>query len=292
MWGTVQRRNGARRQALLLRCGAKKIIAGPRFATLCALIAMVLSLPAYATDELIQWEPLSEGLEQTTFRLAGTSFVAPSVVAVRASLGHMQLRVIRAAEFGWKRASAKSLCKASGASVCMNSNFFDEQGKPLGLVMSRGILHQKSHNGGGTLTGVLFVAGMRIGISHRSNFAPDGVLEATQAGPRLLSEGAPVAGLKNPSSPTNLSLACIDRENRVILARIALGVFGNTIQQIQETLLRPEMGCYEAINFDGGGSSQLYISTEIPGHAGAVREENFPGRDEIPVAVGLFRHSR
>lgn len=287
---TAQRTNGARRQTSPIS-RVKSVILALIVLSFQALVIVCFSHPAYADDESIAWEPLSEGLEQTKFRLAGTSFVSPSVVAVRASLTQMQLRVIRAAEFGWKRASAKSLCKASGASVCMNSNFFDEQGKPLGLVMSRGILHQKSHNGGGTLTGVLFVARTRIGISHRSNFIPDGVLEATQGGPRLISEGTPVAGLKNSSSPTNLSIACIDRENRLILARVSLVVFGNTVQQIQETLLRPELGCYEALNFDGGGSSQLYISTEIPGHAGALREENFPGRDDVPVAVGLFRQS-
>jgi hypothetical protein len=32
----------------------------------------------------------------------------------------------------------------------------------------------------------------------------------------------------------------------------------------------------------------MYISGEIQGHAGAVREENFPGTDEVPVAIGLF----
>jgi hypothetical protein len=52
--------------------------------------------------------------------------------------------------------------------------------------------------------------------------------------------------------------------------------------------MRPEIGCQEALNFDGGGSSQLFVSGNIPGHEGAVREEDFPGRDEVPVALGLF----
>jgi hypothetical protein len=32
----------------------------------------------------------------------------------------------------------------------------------------------------------------------------------------------------------------------------------------------------------------MYIAGEIVGHAGAVREENFPGLDEVPTAIGLF----
>jgi exopolysaccharide biosynthesis protein len=211
-------------------------------------------------------------------------------VAVRASPSRFALRVLRASEFGWKKASTKNMCKASGATVCINTNFFDEQGKPLGVVISRGIQHNRTHNGGGTLTGVLFVTPDTIGIVHRSNFSAERVIEATQAGPRLISEGVPVVGVKDSSNPTNISLACIDREKRVILLRASLAIFGGSLREVQNLLLRPELDCIEALNFDGGGSSQMYISAPISGHQGATREEDFPGRDEVPVVMGLFRN--
>jgi hypothetical protein len=238
-------------------------------------------------EQEISWKILSPGLEQTHFQLSSGTLLSPWVVAVRADLKHFRAQVIRAADFGWKRASVKSMCKASDASVCINSNFFDEQGKPLGLVLSRGILHQKQHNGGGTLTGILYVANDRVGIAHRSSFNPVGVVEATQAGPRLIADGAPVVGLKSPSTGTNLSIVCVDREQRVIFVRVAFTMFGGSPTDIQRVLLRPEIACVEALNFDGGGSSQMYISGTIPGHTGAVREEDFPGRDEVPVALAL-----
>jgi exopolysaccharide biosynthesis protein len=243
---------------------------------------------AGADDLNITWEHLSPGLEEARFQLPGNSILTPSFVVIRASPQHFRVQVIRAAEYGSRRSTVRSLCKSSGASVCINSNFFDEQGKPLGLVISRGILHQKIHNGGGTLTGILYVTADHVGVAQRSGFSSQGVLEATQAGPRLISEGAPVVGLKNSSSTSNLSLICIDKESRILLVRVALAMFGGSLQEIQQTLLRPEIGCHEALNFDGGGSSQLFISGDIPGHAGAVREEDFPGRDEVPVALGLF----
>jgi exopolysaccharide biosynthesis protein len=199
------------------------------------------------------------------------------------------MRVIRATEHGSKKASVKQMCRSSGASVCINSNFFDEQGKPLGVVISRGIQHQKVHQGGGTLTGVLFATADKIGVAHRSSFNAEKVIEATQAGPRLISEGAPVVGVKDSSNPTNLSIACIDRDSRLILLRVSLAMFSSSLKELQSVLLRPELGCWEALNFDGGGSSQMYISGQIPGHQGATREEDFPGRDDVPVAVGLFR---
>lgn len=249
----------------------------------CSSVALAAPLP-------LSWESLSPGLEEARFQMPGSSILSPSFVIVRAAPQHFTLRVIRAAEFGWKRSTVRSLCRASGASVCLNSNFFDEQGKPLGLIISRGILYQKTHNGGGTLTGVLYAASDRVGISHRSSFSPQGVLEATQAGPRLISEGAPVVGLKSSSSASSLSIVCIDTEQRLLFIRVSLAMFGGSLEEIQKTLLRPELGCREALNFDGGGSSQLFISGDIPGHDGATREEDFPGRDEIPVAVGLFRN--
>lgn len=242
-------------------------------------------------EALLSWERLADGLEETHFQLRSSALLSSSIVAVRANPNRYSMRVIRAAEFGMKRASAKELCKASGASVCINSNFFDEQGKPLGVVISRGIQHQKTHNGGGTLTGVIFATAEKISITHRGNFSAEKVIEASQAGPRLISEGAPVVGVKDSSNPTNLSIACIDRNDNIILLRVSLAMFGGSLREIQTLLLRPELGCVEALNFDGGGSSQMYISGGIAGHQGATREEDLPGRDEVPVAVGLFQKS-
>jgi len=170
----------------------------------------------------------------------------------------------------------------------INANFFDEQGKALGLVMSRGIIHQRIHKGGGLLTGILFVTPKNIGIAHRESFLPEGVVEAVQAGPRLVSKGAVVAGLKESSRSSNLSGICIDAAQRIVIFRVTSGVFGGSLHQLQSVLVNRGIGCVEALNFDGGGSSSMYISGEIQGHAGAVREENFPGTDEVPVAIGLF----
>jgi exopolysaccharide biosynthesis protein len=245
--------------------------------------------PAPQREIKISWELLSEGLEETHFQIPTNALLSSSVVAVRADPSRFAMRVIRSAEYGWKKATVRQLCKASGASVCINSNFFDEQGKPLGVVISRGIQHQKMHNGGGTLTGVIFATANSISISHRGTFSAEKVIEASQAGPRLISEGAPVVGIKGTSNPTNLSIACLDKRGAIILLRVSLAMFGSSMSEIQHILLHPSFACMEALNFDGGGSSQMHISGGVPGHQGATREEDFPGRDEVPVAIGLFR---
>lgn len=246
------------------------------------------ALTATPSAPAIVWESLAAGLDAAHFQVASGGLLSSSAVAVRAAHSRFIPRAIRAAEYGWKKATAAALCKASGASVCINSNFFDEQGKPLGVVISRGIQHHKLHSGGGTLTGVFFVTADAVGITHRSLFSAEKVIEAAQAGPRLISEGAPVVGVKDSASATNVSLVCIDSEQRVVLMRVSLAMFGGSLRELQSVLLRPELGCREALNFDGGGSSQLYISGGVPGHEGATREEFLPGRDEVPVVLGLF----
>ena len=236
----------------------------------------------------LTWEKLGNGIEQTNFKMNGDSIISSSIAIVRSDMRSHRLATIRASEFGWKHATVQALCKASGAVACINANFFDEQGKPLGLVMSRGIIHQRIHKGGGLLTGILYVTPKSIGIAYRDTFLPDGVVEAVQAGPRLVSKGIAVEGLRESSRSSNLSGICLDAQHRVVIFRVTSGVFGGSLHQLQSVLAHPSIGCIDALNFDGGGSSSMYISGEIQGHAGAVREENFPGTDEVPVAIGLF----
>lgn len=257
-----------------------------------ALLALSLGLSsrsasADATPAPIVWNKLGSGLEQANFSVEDGPIISSSIAAIRSDMRNHRLAVIRASEFGWKSATVKEMCTASGATACINANFFDEQGKPLGLVMSRGILLNRIHKGGGLLTGILFASQKQVGIVRRESFSTEGVVEAVQAGPRLVSEGRIVEGLKESRS-TNLSGICIDAEHRVTIYRVSSGVFGTSLRQLQSTLLAPPLNCTEALNFDGGGSSSMYLAGEISGHAGAVREENFPGVDEVPIAVGLF----
>jgi len=263
----------------------KTIVAG--------LISLAVALTGQVAEgqspqSTITWEKIGNGLEQTNFKINADSILSSSIALVRSDMRSHRIGTIRASEFGWKRATVQALCKASGAVVCVNANFFDEQGKPLGLVISRGIIHHKIHKGGGTLTGIIYATPTGTGVVHRDTFSSEGVVEAVQAGPRLVSKGKIVEGLKESSRASNLSGICIDREERVSIFRVTSGVFGGSLHQLQSVLIHPSIECVEALNFDGGGSSSMYISGEIQGHAGAIKEENFPGTDEVPVAIGLF----
>lgn len=259
------------------------------FALFCVELATPTATAfAQKVPTAVPWQEIGPGLETARFNFNVGAVFSSSIVLVRAQLQSYRVQVIRAAEFGWKRAPVRSLCRLSGAQVCINSNFFDEQGKPLGVVINRGILHSKPHRGGGTLTAVLYATPKEVRIVHRDNFSTHGVVEATQAGPRLLADGRPVEGIKTSILSSNLSGSCIDRTGRLLVYRVASGMFGCTALQLQELLTHPEIDCMDAINFDGGGSSQLFISTQ---ESRPPQEENYQGEDDIPVAIGLFQNS-
>jgi hypothetical protein len=252
------------------------------------------SLLAHAQDapQSMQWQRIGTDLERADFTFSDGALFTSSITLVRSNLEKYKLRTIRADEFGWKRTDIRTLCRASGASVCINANFFDEQGKALGLVISRGLINQKIHKGGDTLTAILYATPNTTKIVHRDAFSGGGAIEAVQAGPRLVYAGHPIQGLRDSALASNLSGACIDTQGRFVVFRVTTGVFGGSITKLQDILLHPSIGCSEAINFDGGGSSQLYIGSSLAGNPDRTKEDFLAGQDTVPVAIGLFETGR
>ena len=249
--------------------------------------SLFFSLPAAAQDSA-QWRTLGDDLEFAELSVSTRIFFSSKLTFLRTSLARYRVGLVRAAEFGWKRADVKTLCQASRAAVGINSNFFDEQGDPLGLVVTRGIMHQRIHQGGSTLTGVFQASRKRISIVNRSSFSREQALEALQAGPRLLASGQPVAGLRETLSLPKRAGVCIDSQGRLIFFAVSSRFFGLSLDTLQQTLRRPEIDCSDALNLDGGGSVQLYVSGKLPGAAHETAEISITGDDQVPVILALF----
>lgn len=240
------------------------------------------------SPESQKWQTLRPGLESITTSVSGEFLFSSSILAVRASPITFQPKVFRAVEFGAPTASAKRVCQASGASACINANFFDEQHRPLGTVISRGIIHKNIHRGGGTLTGIFVATKNSLSIKHRKSFITENVLEAFQAGPRLIAHGHPVSGIKASSAQGALSILCIDSEKRIILAKIALSIFARYPSKIQSTLLQKPFNCIDALNLDGGSSSQLFAwGEQTPAKLDSSKVIDSPGLDMVPVVFAL-----
>ncbi len=257
------------------------------------LLFLLLPLTALAqTPKPIEWKRLGDDLEIALAGAPDASLFSGELTLLRTSLRAFSAQIIRADQFTKPQATVKFLCKQSKASVCINANYFDEHGKPLGLVVNQGNVHHKIHHGGKTLTGLFVIHRNGVEIVDRSYTRLPSVLEALQAGPRLLIGGKPPEGFRQNNTSTRRSGICLDHKKRLVIFAVSSTLLGLTLEQTQQILLHRDVGCVDALNLDGGGSTQLFVSGSIPGGIANGEDLSVVGRDEVPVALGLFAKER
>lgn len=233
----------------------------------------------------LEWRTVAPDLE--IVELTG-GFLAADLLVVRTGLERYRVSVVQASSFGRERASVRQLADLSGAILAINANFFDNRGRPLGLIVSGGSTYQRIHHGGRTLTGIFSVGSEGMQVSSRSSYSPTYVSEAIQAGPRLVANGRAVPEPSSSGASSRRSGVCLDRQGRLLFFTVSSGLFGMTLEKLQEVLTRPGIDCLDALNLDGGGSSQLFVrSPSTPGGNLVF----FPGKDDVPVALALFERS-
>ncbi len=257
---------------------------------LTTLLSLILLFPGYLFGQTTApWKRLDKDLEISEIPVPSKRFFRSSLVLLRSSLSRYRIGVVRASEYGEKVSDVKELCRKSNAVAGVNANFFDEDGRALGLVISRGLLLQKMHEGGHTLTGVFLVTRSSGSIVSRSEFRPNSVIEAVQAGPRLLIGGVPVTNLKDLNIPKRRAGVCIDSGGRTILYATSSSLGGATLGEVQSVLVGEPVECRDALNLDGGGSAQMYVNA---GRGASLNTGStgitISGEDPVPVMLGLF----
>ena len=243
--------------------------------------------PSESQNVPVRWQKLGHDLEIAEVHTSPGTLLSPQLTLLRTSGTSYQLGVVAAVSFGMQRSTVKRLAESSGAMLGINANFFDERGDPLGLVLTGGRLRHAVHRGGKTLTGVLEVRRGGARIVSRDRFSPKGVLEAIQAGPRLIVGSAPVEKPRDSVKYERRAGVCIDRQGRIVFF-ISSGLIGISFKELIQLLLQSDVGCRDALNLDGGGSAQLYLSSEIAGAVPTLRELSVPGSDQIPVMLALM----
>ena len=157
--------------------------------------------------------------------------------------------------------------------------------QPLGIIISDGKLTNRMHRGGSLLTGVFYLQKDKPQIVHRSQFIPaNNVRLALQAGPRLVEAGKPLQ-LKSPNAISRRSGIAVTKDGEIVMFATILRFPGASLQQIQDMLLDPRLAITDALNLDGGGSSQLFVRKNS-----ALPEETFiTGGDVVPVGLVVRR---
>jgi uncharacterized protein YigE (DUF2233 family) len=255
------------------------------------LAAPVLAAPAGRLDSstelprTFEWQRLEHGFETARYRIPfESSVVSSEVLLLRVDPVRYSIHVVPAIKTGSLSSDVKTITTRFGGIAGINGNFFDPEGRALGVVVSNFVEKQKVQRGGSVLSGVFFTDGKRFGIAHRDDFQSAGIAEALQAGPRLIVNHEPVQ-VKQPDSGTRRSGIAITRSQQIILYATTVRFPGATLGQIQTMLLSPELQIVDALNLDGGGSSQLFVAK-----LGANNEEvDIAGGDPVPVGLVIKR---
>lgn len=171
----------------------------------------------------------------------------------RIDLNQNQLDVVMAQSFSKTYASAQQFARHSHALISINGGFFDRNSHSLGLRVS----HQK------TISPIKNISWWSIfytkaGVAHISSLRgyqhQIPVDFAVQSGPRLLKKGRVTPFLK--AGIAERSALGITKDGSVIL----IVTEGSPIStsDLAHLMRSSPLNCTDALNLDGGSSSQLY----------------------------------
>lgn len=242
-------------------------------ATLVTIVSLAGASQCHAEDLI--WRELAPGILQSNYRIETPGGVLyPEVLLFRVEPEKYRF----SAALEPSRTDISSLAQQEKSLLAINANFFDTDGQALGLIIKNRKKLRELHRGGNLLTGIFLVEDSKPKIVHRNNFSSSNVSLALQAGPRLIAGGKPLK-LSSPNSSSRRSGIALDKTGNVIIFITKVRFPGVSLSQIQALLM--ELEVQEALNFDGGSSSQLYLN--IPG----AKELVISGGEPIPVALTI-----
>ncbi len=237
-------------------------------------------------DSSFRWMHVEDGYDVGRYIVGSKdSFLPSEVILARFNPAKFSFHAVRATSNETPTiADVRTITQQAGGIAGINAHFFDENDRPLGLLIENGEVQQRLHKGGRVLTGIFAIRkGMPL-ISLRERFQPEGASMAIQAGPRLIEDGKRVA-MGDDDGTSRRSGVALTKLNEVILYATVLRFPGASFGDIQAMLLDPALGVWHAMNLDGGGSSQLFIAKQRN-----VENEIFiTGGDSVPVGLIVKR---
>ncbi|WP_454783878.1 phosphodiester glycosidase family protein [Legionella sp. WA2024007413] len=197
------------------------------------------------------WRTLSPGIEYQD--LAG-GILSPwaHIYTFRIDLNRNKLALISAKRLSLKNASADQFAERSKALLSINGGFFDHEFNPLGLrINNKKVINPLKRI---SWWGVFYIKNNKAYISSLKRFNHDSDIDfAIQSGPRLLIKQK-IPSLK-PGIADRSALG-ITADGKVIILVSTNAAM--TTNKLAHLLRSPPLSCIDAINLDGGSSSQLY----------------------------------
>jgi uncharacterized protein YigE (DUF2233 family) len=209
-----------------------------------------LFMPFY-TFAAGQWHQLNPGIEYQD--LAG-GILSPwsHIYVFRIDLNKNKFALIKAQNLSLKNASADQFAEHSKALLSINGGFFDHNFSPLGLRINNKKIESPLKRI--SWWGIFYIKDNKAHISSFNHFKQDNDIDfAVQSGPRLLIKKK-IPSLK-PGDAERTALG-ITADGKVIILVSTNAAMSTT--KLALLLRSAPLSCIDAINLDGGSSSQLY----------------------------------
>jgi uncharacterized protein YigE (DUF2233 family) len=166
--------------------------------------------------------------------------------------------------------TAREFRELKQAVMAVNGGFFDAAFRGMGLIVRDGKAIQPLRN---AAWGIFTVSKGGVRILHRQDWNPKGVTAALQVGPRLVV-GGEIQHFKE-AGPSRRSAVGITPEGKVEIA------VAEKPMLLAEWAAFLKKDCPDALNLDGGGSTQISVHT-------ADFDLNVEGFTAVPNALGVF----
>lgn len=210
------------------------------------------------------WEIVDQGIEKRKINvLRGNEIFGVALTALRFDPKYFDFKVLTVPLDEINRTPITSLARKTGAQALINGSFFNEELGILGLAIS----DEKKVSEmtvAGENRGIFYVKSGKPGLMHRDRFSASGATQALQSGPWLVSDGKPQKTFKHPEKLNRRSVVCTDNLGRVLFIITDTAINGITMPHLANVLADsdPEgFGCNQALNLDGGTSSQMILWT-------------------------------
>ncbi|MFI4919279.1 MAG: phosphodiester glycosidase family protein [Legionellales bacterium] len=212
------------------------------------LLSLIIPWHAYSAE---QWQELKPGIEYQDLE-GGILSLWSHVHVFRVSLSEHQLALVSAKNLDVKNAPADQFAERSNALLSINGGFFDHEFNPLGLRIN----NKKLENPLKKISwwAIFYIKDNKAHIAKLDNFHHDDEIEfAVQSGPRLLIKGR-IPQLKVGSADRTALGITADGHVIILVSTNA----AMSTHELAHLMKSAPLFCTDAINLDGGSSSQLY----------------------------------
>lgn len=222
----------------------------------------------YFKPKAATWQSVSPGIEWKKVRIKGAGFLNSDAEVVVLRFDPSRLHV----ETG-KSKTAEEWRQSTNSIAAVNGGFFDENNHSLGLRQSKG---KKLSSLRHANWGVFYVQDGKANIVHTRDFSDvdqTTVTEAIQCGPRLVVDGLPTDLKDQWARRTGIGITGT--------GKVLIAVCNSELslrRWAKFWAAKDGLHCQQALNLDGGGSSQLSLKSD-------VSSDQIDGLWSVPDAV-------